>query len=75
MNKQNALVSKAVRTLAMRLIPGDLVDGAMEVVIQTQNKRDAQDPDAARKKLVDAFAGVGVKPADLKTYLAHDLDT
>lgn len=75
LNKQNALVSKAVRTLAMRLIPGDLVDGAMEIVIQTQKNRDAQDPDAARKKLVDAFAGVGVKPGDLKTYLGHDLDT
>lgn len=29
LNKQNALISKAVRTLGLRLIPGDLVDEAL----------------------------------------------
>jgi hypothetical protein len=74
LNKQGALVSKAVRTLGLRIVPGDIVDEAMAIVVEVQENRDAQDPDAARRKLVDAFASVAVKPADLKAYLGHDLD-
>lgn len=72
LNKQNAQVSKAIRTLALRLVPGDIVEEAMAQIIETQRNHDAQDPDAARKKLMDAFAGIGVQPGDLKAYLGHD---
>lgn len=71
--KQAALVSKALRTLALRIVPGDLVDEAMDVVIDTQRKGDTADPEAARKKLVDAFVGIGVSPASLKEYLGHEV--
>lgn len=71
--KQAALVSKAVRTLGLRLIPGDLVDEAQEVVLETQRKGDTSDPDAARKKIVDAFASIGVSPASLREYLGHEV--
>lgn len=75
LNKQGALVSKALRTLALRVLPGDILDECMEQVIRTQEDRDKQDPDAARKRLVDAFVAIGVKPSDIKTYLGHDLAT
>jgi len=72
-NKQASAVSKAIRNSGLRLLPGDIVEECMDAVVATQRKGDAQDPDAARKKLADAFAGQGVKPSDLKAYLGHDL--
>lgn len=73
LNKQNALVSKAIRTAALRILPGDILDECMDQVLETQRQRDAKDPSAARKRLVDAFAGVGVMPHDLKEYLGCDV--
>jgi hypothetical protein len=73
LNKENALVSKAMRTVLLRLIPGDLVEEAMNQVDATLQDKAAKDPDAERKKLVDAFAAIGVQPSDLVAYLEHDI--
>ena len=73
LNKQNALISKAVRTLGLRLIPGDLVDEAIFYVRQTMATQDAQDPDAAKKRIIDAFSMLGVSVESLKEYLGHEL--
>lgn len=69
LNKQNALFSKAIRTNGLRLLPGDIVDECMAAAIKTAQNADAQDPDAARRKLLDAFAGIGVSAEDLKRYI------
>ncbi|OQA34773.1 MAG: hypothetical protein BWY56_01837 [Acidobacteria bacterium ADurb.Bin340] len=74
LNQENALISKAVRTLGLRLVPGDLIDEAMDAVMETLRNRDAQDPDAAKRKLFDAFAGVGVTVDQIKEYLGHKGD-
>lgn len=74
LNKQGALVSKQLRTLALRLIPGDILEEAMLQVVDTLDRADAADPSAARKKVVDVFSALGVKPSDLRDYLGHDLD-
>lgn len=71
--KQAALVSKAIRTLALRLVPGDLIDESMWVVCQTLATKDAGDPAAAQKGIADAFATLGVLPAALAQYLGHEL--
>jgi hypothetical protein len=71
-NKQQALISKCVRTLGLRLIPGDIVDECMDIVVETQERADAEDPDAAKRKLFDAFVGIGVRAEQLKEYLGHD---
>lgn len=71
-NKQQALISKAIRTLGMRLIPGDIVDECMDQVLVTQANADAQDPDAAKRKLFDAFAAIGVRAEQIKEFLGHD---
>lgn len=68
-NKQAALASKAIRTAALRLLPGDILEEAMAEVTKTLRAQDKQDPTAARKKLVDAFAGIGVTPDMLTQYL------
>lgn len=74
LNKTNALISKAVRTLGLRLVPGDLVDEALWYVRETMRRQDAQDPDAAKRNIIDAFAQLGITVDALKEYLGHSLD-
>lgn len=73
--KEAAEISKAIRTLGLRHVPGDILDEAMELCVKTQANNDAKDPDAARKAIVDGFAAIGVKPTDLKQYLGQDVGT
>ncbi len=75
MNKQNAMISKAIRTLGLRLVPGDIIDECMDVVTATNMNRDAQDPDAAKRRLYDSFGKVGVGVEELKKYLGHSGET
>lgn len=72
--KQAAETSKVVRTLILRHVPGDILDECEDAAAATLKKGDAEDPDAARKKIVDGFAKIGVKPADLKAFVGCDLD-
>jgi hypothetical protein len=72
--KQNALISKTARTLAMRLLPGDVVDEAMDVIEQTIKDKDAADPDGAKRKIIDAYAKLNIGPKDLTALLGHTLD-
>lgn len=73
LNKRGALISKAIRTIGLRIIPGDLCDEAEEIIKAIRLDAAAQDPDAARRKLVDAFAEIGVTATDLTGYLGHDI--
>ena len=73
LNKQNALISKAVRTLGLRLIPGDLVDEALWEIKKTMAQQDRQDPDAAKHRIIDAFAQIGVSVEALKEFVGHEL--
>ncbi|WCM21425.1 hypothetical protein NDK50_08235 [Paraburkholderia bryophila] len=75
LNKRGALISKAVRTLGLRIIPGDLQDEAEEIIKAVRLDETAKDPDRARRKMVDAFGSVGVKANDLVSYLGHSLDS
>lgn len=74
-NKEAAMISKVLRNEGLRLIPSDIVDEAIEVARKTLSDRDKQDPDAAKKKVLDAFSEIGVKPRDLQQYLGHPTDT
>ena len=56
------------------MIPADLIDEAMDVVVETQRNSDSVDPDAAKRKMLDAFAGIGVSAADIAVYLSHPAD-
>lgn len=75
LNKRAALISKAIRTLGLRIIPGDMQDEAEEIIKSVRKDRAAKDPDAERKLIADSFAEMGVKAADLSEYLGHSLDT
>lgn len=73
LNKQGALVSKALRTCILRIIPGNLQDEAYEVCNAILADRSAKDPDAARNAVCDAFSSLNVSPTDLEDWLGHDL--
>lgn len=73
LNKRGALISKAIRTIGLRIIPGDLCDEAEEIIKAIRMDQAAKDPDAERRKIVDAFAAIGVTATDLTVYLGHDL--
>ncbi len=72
-NKQAALVSKAFRNLALRLVPADIQEEATDRIYATLNDNAARDPDAERKKVMDAFATLNVQPSALAELLGHDL--
>jgi hypothetical protein len=75
MAKEGAIVSKTMRTLALRILPGDLQDEAKKRILAIRSGDAAKDPDGARKKIVDAFAVLNVMPSDLKRYLGHEIST
>ena len=72
--KEAALISKVIRNEGLRLIPQDIIDEGIEVARKTLHNRDAQDPKAALKKVVDAFGNIGISPKQLEVYLGHALD-
>jgi hypothetical protein len=71
LNKRGALISKAIRTIGLRIIPGDLCDEAEAIIKAVRLDSAAKDPDAERRKIVDAFAEIGVNATDLTNYLGH----
>lgn len=75
LNKRAAQISKAIRTLGLRIIPGDLQDEAETIIKAIRLDEAARDPDAERKRIADAFGEIGVKASDLAEYLGHSLDT
>lgn len=75
LNKRAAQISKAVRTLGLRIIPGDLQDEAEAIIKQVRLNQAASDPAAERKKILDAFASINVSPMQLEEYLDHGVDT
>jgi len=71
--KQGSAVSKAIRTQGLRLIPGDILDECKAIIQKTRAAgAAAEDPETARKAILDNFAELGVMPADLARYLEHD---
>ena len=73
-NKENAMISKVIRNEGLRLIPADIIEEGMDAARATLRNRDAADPDGAKKKILDAFSSLGIKPAELKKFLGHGTD-
>lgn len=73
LQKESALVSRAFRTLALRLVPADVLEECEQAIVTTIRDEHAKDPDAARKAIVESFSKLGVPPEQLAEYLGHDL--
>ena len=69
--KEAAQVSKALRTLILRCIPGHIQDEALALCNAVYADKAKKDPDAARVAMLDAFASVAVMPSDLEALLGH----
>lgn len=74
LNKRMAQISKAIRTLGLRIIPGDIQDEAEYLIKKVRLDEAAKDPDAERKRVADVFSTISVKVGDLEEYLGHGLD-
>ena len=77
LTKESAISSKIERQLTLKILPGDIQDEAKQAIRDTLNRADKADPDAAKKRLIDAFDDIGVRVADLKAFLGveYSLDT
>ena len=72
LQKVNSAKSKAIRTSGLRLLPQDILDEAWDVCTDAVAKG-GKDPQSDTKKIVDAFATIGVSPTDLEKYLGHPI--
>lgn len=75
LDKENALVSKAIRTEGLRLVPGDIQDECEALCYRIRADEAAKDPDGERRNIIDGFGGLGVPVDELKKYLGHDGST
>lgn len=69
--KEAAQVSKALRTLILRCVPGHLQDEAFKLCNAVYADKAAKDPDSERVNVLDAFAQIGVLPSELAQLLGH----
>lgn len=73
--KVGATSAKALRDKILMLIPSDIKEEGKALCFKTNADQDAINPEAARRKVIDGFAKVGVNPDQLAELLDHDLAT
>ena len=75
LNKRGAQISKAIRSLGIKIIPGDLQDEAEEIIRKIRLDSAAKDPNSERNLIIDGFSGLGVTASALNDYLGHLVST
>lgn len=73
LTKQAAMISKALRNEGLRLIPQEIIEEAIDIARLTQQKDVSSNMEEARKKISDAFGGLGIQPKHLEEYLGHPM--
>ena len=73
LTKQAAMISKALRNEGLRLIPQEIIEEGIDIARRTQQKDVSSNMDEARKKISDAFGGLGIQPKHLEEYLGHPM--
>ena len=71
--KKAAQTSKVIRNNGLRLIPQHIIDEAMALCQEAIRTKINKDPEAAKRQIFDAFAGLGIMPEELEKYLKHPL--
>lgn len=71
--KEKAEVSKTMRELVLRVLPGDIKADCAARIRETKEAKIKADPAGARKAMIDAFHGIGVSVVELEAYLGHEL--
>lgn len=73
-NKEALLSSIVIRQLGLKIIPGELQDECTDVIMETVESAMHTDPEGQRKKLLRLFASLGIKAADLITYVGNPVE-
>lgn len=71
--KEGGLASKAMRDKILMLIPSDIKEECKAQIYATQADKDAKDPEAAKRAVLDAFASRGILPNQLAEFVGHDM--
>jgi len=72
--KEAAQISKAVRTLILRMVPGDLQDECEQKIRDVRAGKITEDPDAAKRKIIDGMALQNVSVVQLEEFLGHPVE-
>jgi len=74
--KQNALISKAIRTQGLRLLPGDIVEEMQQIIVGALKGEfeDANKREAAIKAVIDGFAKLKIQPIDIEAWAGKPID-
>lgn len=65
--------ARVYRNCILALLPEDLQTECQELAERTRQQQGAEDPDAARKKVVDAFGKLNIPVSEIERYLGHKL--
>lgn len=72
--KQNAVLSKAIRTNGLRLIPSWIAQEAKQTIFATMKNQVKGDLAGERRKMIDAFAELGITVSHLEQYFGKPMD-
>ncbi len=70
--KVQAEVSRAQRTLFLKLLPASLKDECTRTIRETMANADARDPDLAKKRAIDAMEELGVSADEIAAFLGQE---
>ena len=73
--KINSAKSKALRNCLHRMIQPWLIEECREKAMETIRRGIKENPDAEKRKILDAFTNIGVTPTDLAKYLGHPVSS
>jgi hypothetical protein len=73
-NLKGAQRSRLIRDLGQKILPFHILADARAAIDRTNANENARDPEAAKKKIIDRFAAVGVTAEMLGAYLERPLD-
>ena len=74
-NKRGAAKSKSIRTLMLRILPGDIQDDCTAMIKAIRKDETAKDPSAEQKRIVDAFRELNVPTDQLIGFIGHPIET
>lgn len=72
--KQNSALSKAIRTNGLRLIPSWITEEAKKTIFATMRGQVKADLAGERRKMIDAFAELGITVSHLEQYFGKPMD-
>lgn len=73
--KEAAAISKAMRQISLRMIPGDLKAECERAITTAVHTADRRDPKEEQKKVCDAFQSINIMPKDLEAFLGQKIST